>query len=680
MFPVLPRTGQVIDPASSSFSSISFHHSQPEENLKKIEKVRQRYDRLARIAGNTQQSSPMFIKLINKNLSKDRTIDEQTHAARLYSNNSNGSQLNKPNWLHSNVLENQLKSNINDGIDAKNEIWKFKKPETMEASCISNNKKQKHVIFKEYFRFWNFSLEPIDLNQHSLHILHISMINRKCSTDQKSAFCCQEITKSVDDFTNKNTNVCNVPQESKKCHEFCININPENGHFINSMEYPCLESGGKSSISTFVDWVQTIIYNKTSAIIVGQNENARNPEFQTWAKQMLQNLDIALALNNYNSTTIFSEEQTSNTVLLSQWIEFPKSNETTTGQEIAWQLLKEYQQYDENVSNNLIRICTTNQEMVQIICTEQHFHNFCRLDDPDECVDDIFSAQRSVICRHFIIDGEKVMEITELLCDSLNESVIFWDYQREASESATGILMLQLTRTTVIHSIPVAAVQLNQHGKSESIKEKRGKYGSAVKLKTDGQAKNTYEKILKTPFPELSKMTENLAEFRKIHNKLGTVDSLIMQKSDQTYETDLTVSENLSEVDVTTSETALTITSNLTNPPEIKQNFDDIFNSTTANITNSNHMNKINTTVEIQVHTINDSAGKAVTTNHKTNLLKRNKQPLWKPFHMDCNIEKDEFNVTNCSNWAAAGYCLSNNATRFLWCRKTCLCVGPPQL
>ncbi|EFO17958.1 hypothetical protein LOAG_10539, partial [Loa loa] len=51
-----------------------------------------------------------------------------------------------------------------------------------------------------------------------------------------------------------------------------------------------------------------------------------------------------------------------------------------------------------------------------------------------------------------------------------------------------------------------------------------------------------------------------------------------------------------------------------------------------------------------------------------------------KPFHMDCSIEKDELNVTNCSNWANAGYCLSNNATRFLWCRKTCLCVGPQHL
>lgn len=30
MFPALPRTGQVVDPGPSSFSPISFRHSQPE--------------------------------------------------------------------------------------------------------------------------------------------------------------------------------------------------------------------------------------------------------------------------------------------------------------------------------------------------------------------------------------------------------------------------------------------------------------------------------------------------------------------------------------------------------------------------------------------------------------------------------------------------------------------------
>ncbi|EJW78623.1 hypothetical protein WUBG_10469 [Wuchereria bancrofti] len=499
LFPIIPRTGQVINHRSSSFPSISSQpkvylfsakgilfsakgilsqryiysqpkvfYSQPKENLKKIAKIGERHDQLARIAGNTQQSSPMFIKLISKNLSKGHSVDQQIYPSRTNWENSGEWQLNKPSWWYSNISELQLKHNTDEKMtDTKNEIPKLKKAEITEASCISNSKKQKYNIFKDYLHFWNLSLEPVNLTQqYSLDISHISTINRKCSTDQKSTFCCEEITKNAEDFTNKDTNVCSTLQESEKCHEFCLNTDQENGRFINSTEYPCQE-GNTSSISTFVDWIQTIIYNKTSAIIFGQNDNAKNLEFQFWTQKMLQNLDFALALNKYNSTTIFSEERISNIILLSQWIEFSKFNETTSGQEVVWQLLKQYQQqYDENLSSYLIRICMTNQDIAQIECTEQYYYNVCRLDDPDECMDDIFSSQKSIICRHFMIDDEKVVKITDLFCDSLNETIILWDYQRKASESATGIIILQLTRTAVIHSIPVAAaIQLDQSDK-----------------------------------------------------------------------------------------------------------------------------------------------------------------------------------------------------------------------
>ncbi|KAL6733866.1 hypothetical protein Aduo_004474 [Ancylostoma duodenale] len=38
-----------------------------------------------------------------------------------------------------------------------------------------------------------------------------------------------------------------------------------------------------------------------------------------------------------------------------------------------------------------------------------------------------------------------------------------------------------------------------------------------------------------------------------------------------------------------------------------------------------------------------------------------------------CSSEKDEY-ATRCAAWKDAGYCETNQATRFLWCRKTCSC------
>ncbi|VIO93070.1 Uncharacterized protein BM_BM8850 [Brugia malayi] len=668
LFPIIPRTGQVINHRFSNFSSISSHYSQPKENLKKLAKIDERYDQLARIAGNTQQSNPMFVKLISKNLSKGHSVDQQgqiNYPRQANWANNEEWQLNKSNWWYSNNSESQLKHNTDETmIDTTNEISKLKKMEITEESCISNSKKQKYHIFNEYLHFWNSSLESINLiqqqqqQQQPLDILHISTIDRNCSTDQKLTFCCEEMIKNVEDLTNKDTNVCNNLQQTKKCHKFCLQIDQENGYFINSTEYSCQE-GNTLTISTFVDWIQTIIYDKISAIIFSQNKNASNLEFQFWAQKMLQNLNVALALNKYNGTTIFTDEQFSNTILLSQWIEFLKFNTTISDQEIAWQLLKQYQQqYDENISNYLIRICMTNQEIAEIECTEQYYYNVCRFDKPDECMDDILSVQKSIICRHFIIDDKKNVKITELFCDLLNETIIFRDYQRKASESATGIIIVQFTRTTIIHSIPVAAttIQLNQSDKNENVKGKQKNSPNNIKLQTaeNKQTKNAYEKIIERPFLEFSKIEKILTE---TNHTFTTINSIPMQNINEIEKTNLTVSEDLSEFDNKISEIdGIIIKSNMTNSTEMEQNFDYILNGTTTNKTNLNYMEKSNATVKIQLHTFNG-----------------------KPFQMDCSIEKDEFSITNCSHWADAGYCLSNNATRFLWCRKTCLCTGPQQ-
>ncbi|KHN87681.1 Uncharacterized protein Tcan_18500 [Toxocara canis] len=67
----------------------------------------------------------------------------------------------------------------------------------------------------------------------------------------------------------------------------------------------------------------------------------------------------------------------------------------------------------------------------------------------------------------------------------------------------------------------------------------------------------------------------------------------------------------------------------------------------------------------------------AVELKSKVVANENSKKDAGKPFHMNCGMERDDFSV-KCRDWALAGYCMTNNATRFLWCRKTCLCVGPP--
>uniref|UniRef100_A0A1I7W390 Uncharacterized protein n=1 Tax=Loa loa TaxID=7209 RepID=A0A1I7W390_LOALO len=568
------------------------HEFYLQENLKKVVKIGERYDQqLARITGNTEKSSPMFIKLISKNLSRGHMVNQQIHSRQSNSDNNEEWWLNKSNSWYSSIPEivSELKRNTDKEMDEENEIRELKKSEMMKASCIANNEKQKYVTFKESLRFWNLSLEPVNLAQHSLDIQHISMINRKCSTDQKSTFCYEEIINDVEDLTNTDTNMCNISQESKKCHEFCINIDPENGYLINSTEYACQE-GNKSTISTFIDWIQTIIHNKTSVIMVGQNENVKNSEFQIWTQQILQNLDVTLALNNYDNTMIFSDDEISNNIIrLSQWIEFAKFNVTTMGQEIAWQLLKQYQQYDdENISSNLIRICMTNQGMGEINCTEQYHYNICHLDNSDKCMDDNVDnlQQTIIICRQFMINNMKIEKIKiEYFCNSLNETNILLDYQQKASRNTTDIIILQLIHTILIHSIPfttpppppttttTATIRFNQY-------EKERNDGNNLRLKINEEEEEEEkdekeEKIIQTIFPELSKSVKNLGQFNETNYTFTTINSLAMQ------------TETIPETEIFQA-----TKSNLIISSEMEQNFDNFLNDTTIiNVINSNDMN-----------------------------------------------------------------------------------------
>ncbi|VDM23443.1 unnamed protein product [Toxocara canis] len=48
------------------------------------------------------------------------------------------------------------------------------------------------------------------------------------------------------------------------------------------------------------------------------------------------------------------------------------------------------------------------------------------------------------------------------------------------------------------------------------------------------------------------------------------------------------------------------------------------------------------------------------------------------PFTMDCATEVDEKGVL-CEDWAKGGLCTTHRPTMFLFCRRTCLCTGPPE-
>uniref|UniRef100_A0A914YW52 ShKT domain-containing protein n=1 Tax=Panagrolaimus superbus TaxID=310955 RepID=A0A914YW52_9BILA len=46
---------------------------------------------------------------------------------------------------------------------------------------------------------------------------------------------------------------------------------------------------------------------------------------------------------------------------------------------------------------------------------------------------------------------------------------------------------------------------------------------------------------------------------------------------------------------------------------------------------------------------------------------------------MECENEKDDRGEFLCTEWARSGLCEAHRATMFLFCRKTCLCTGPPK-
>ncbi|CAJ0958878.1 unnamed protein product, partial [Mesorhabditis belari] len=60
-------------------------------------------------------------------------------------------------------------------------------------------------------------------------------------------------------------------------------------------------------------------------------------------------------------------------------------------------------------------------------------------------------------------------------------------------------------------------------------------------------------------------------------------------------------------------------------------------------------------------------------------IAEKSLKKTWRPFVFDCATEEDEKGPL-CRDWADGGLCERHRPTRFLFCRKTCLCVGPPHL
>ncbi|PIC45367.1 hypothetical protein B9Z55_005411 [Caenorhabditis nigoni] len=73
----------------------------------------------------------------------------------------------------------------------------------------------------------------------------------------------------------------------------------------------------------------------------------------------------------------------------------------------------------------------------------------------------------------------------------------------------------------------------------------------------------------------------------------------------------------------------------------------------------------------------NDDSSEEAEEERRVRQIRENKKPVvWKKFEMNCDEEVDDKGKI-CKLWAAGGLCGTHKPTMFLFCRRTCLCVGP---
>ncbi|CAI2342712.1 unnamed protein product [Caenorhabditis sp. 36 PRJEB53466] len=169
----------------------------------------------------------------------------------------------------------------------------------------------------------------------------------------------------------------------------------------------------------------------------------------------------------------------------------------------------------------------------------------------------------------------------------------------------------------------------------------------------------------------------DVSDFDKLLDKKMTTK----EESATTVQEELTTESSTERSTTTPSTTSPTTTTSVSTTTEIlKKTCIDV--KELKKVDDSVKAGTRTGTIEVSVEVGEDSeedddASEEEETAAPVRNARENKQSVvWKKFEMNCDEEEDE-KGTICKLWAAGGLCGTHKPTMFLFCRKTCLCVGP---
>ncbi|VDN05177.1 unnamed protein product [Thelazia callipaeda] len=625
-----------------------------QDNLAKDEKNNKKYEQPKKFAKAKQTMRPI-IKLRNRNFQLENEFDQQIFPSQQWhSKNSSILTSNKSGWQYSGILST-LQGNVKSRhLKNKINILGLKKVKEQETVSVLNKKKEWLEDLNDYFKFWNLSENSSDaMAINPLDISRILTSNKICSLLENSTLCCEEIIKKTLNFTNIDEKQLKTLEKQSKCRKFCTDFDLETGYLNNLTENFCSENSAASAFLS-VNKSQVIIFKKTTERNTEPHRNSSFFEFELRLEHTIQSLSKAL-------NTKALQKQTNGNASLYYLIEFSKVIEIEAEQRLAMQLLQNYQhQYIRKTFSNLIQVCLIIWKKSQISCMERYYYSWCLKNESKGCTDHVL---KSISCYNFTIENFEITKSTEVLCKTLNESDFIGNSFRKINRNLKGILMLQFVSTNMLQNIS----KLNEYPNGK-FSEKWQKYANRIKLKSVGRTGRV-------------ETNEDEASILQDFN-VGKLVRLSETQAIPVNQSSFILQEESREIDrkqLTNFFTTLT-PSNEVESKNLKISDGTSIDFNYAN--NSFAMNAGNATDEKDVHESSDSLRKytlTLTNNYVLSELKLKNKPEWKPFHFDCKTEENEFNTTSCNDWAAAGYCESNKATRFLWCRKTCLCTGPSQ-